>query len=87
MTLAAVDHVMGFFTDVGRTVERVKRSVTDDPTGYRCSACGELHDADHDHCPDCGEAAVVAMETDGEGETAGAPRETDGEVASDDGED
>lgn len=58
---------MGFFNDVGRTVERVKQSVTDDPTRYRCTACGAVQGADHDHCPDCGEAAVVEIEPEGDG--------------------
>jgi rRNA maturation endonuclease Nob1 len=54
---------MSLFEDVGRTVERVKQSVTGEDD-YRCADCGATFDVDHDHCPDCGAAAVEPVEGD-----------------------
>lgn len=52
---------MGFFTDAGRAVERVKQSVTGDGD-YRCGECEASLDADHEHCPECGSPAVDAVD-------------------------
>jgi rRNA maturation endonuclease Nob1 len=56
---------MGFFNSVGRKVEEFKQTATsaaDDGTAYRCVACEERFDADHDYCPECGAASVEPIE-------------------------
>lgn len=48
---------MSLFEEFGRTFERVKQSRTGSDE-YRCGECDASFEADHDHCPECGAAAV-----------------------------
>ena len=52
---------VSLFEDFGRTVERVKQSVTEPDATYRCRECDATFGTDHDHCPDCGAAAVTRV--------------------------
>jgi rubrerythrin len=52
---------MSLFEEVGRTFERAKQSFTGDDD-YRCGECDATFDAAHDHCPDCGAAAVEPVD-------------------------
>lgn len=56
MTPGAVVEFMSLFRSLGRSAERVKRSVTesDDDHDYRCRACEAALDERHETCPDCG---------------------------------
>jgi rRNA maturation endonuclease Nob1 len=56
---------MGFFENLGRTVEEFKQTVestADDAAEYQCRACGESLHANHETCLECGEDAVRAVD-------------------------
>lgn len=52
---------MGIFNTLGRKVEEFKQNASNAAEGdadYRCAACDEQLESDHDACPACGEDAV-----------------------------
>lgn len=56
---------MGFFNELGRRVETLKRTAedaVDEHTTHRCEACDHEFDTQHDECPECGGELVVATE-------------------------
>lgn len=57
---------MGLFRDVGRQVERFKRSATavaDETAAYRCADCDAGFHTDHERCPECGGEAVTTVQS------------------------
>lgn len=65
---------MGLFREVGRRVERFRKTAekaAEAEADYRCEACGEsvFTDGDPGRCPDCGAAALVATDDADEAES------------------
>jgi len=55
---------MGFFNELGRRVETLKRTAQDaagENTDYLCRNCEERFDTLHDECPECG-GELLAVE-------------------------
>jgi len=55
---------MGLFERLGRNVEKLKQQATaqaEESATHRCEDCETLLYADHNECPECGEAAVTAL--------------------------
>ncbi|ELZ36235.1 hypothetical protein C471_15547 [Halorubrum saccharovorum DSM 1137] len=58
---------MGLFTEIGRQVEKFKRTAENAADGaetFRCPACDEEFDSAHEHCPECGAEIVGSTETE-----------------------
>jgi rRNA maturation endonuclease Nob1 len=56
---------MGFFSNAGRKVERLKQTATeaaDEAAKYQCRTCEERFHTGHEACPDCGAATVERVE-------------------------
>lgn len=56
---------MGFFNELGRQVEQFKRTATNAAAGraaYRCRACDERFESQHDQCPECGDGPVESTQ-------------------------
>ena len=53
---------MSFLSDVGRTVEKTKRALTDsEQAEYVCTSCEKPVDEQYDYCPNCGEETVEPL--------------------------
>lgn len=58
---------MGLFNRLGRKVEELKQeaeSASQDEATHQCEHCETLLYTDYPECPECGEEAVVALETE-----------------------
>lgn len=58
---------MGLFRKLGQQVEefaQATRDAADESADFRCAACGESLHTDHDRCPECGEDAVVPVDSE-----------------------
>ena len=56
---------MGLFNRLGRKVEKLKReaeAASEGSATYYCERCETALYADHAECPECGAAAVVAVD-------------------------
>lgn len=63
---------MGLFERLGRGVEEFKQTAqraAAESAAYRCRACGERLQTDHEQCPECGAARVEPVES-GDGDAA-----------------
>lgn len=57
--VATVSTIMSLLSDIGRTVEKTKRTLTDsEQAEYVCMSCEEPVDKQYDYCPHCGEETV-----------------------------
>ncbi|MFB6232817.1 MAG: hypothetical protein ABEH61_01020 [Haloarculaceae archaeon] len=58
---------MGLFNRLGRKVEQIKReaeSASEGTATHGCEECGTLLYSDFEACPECGEAAVTAIDAE-----------------------